>query len=45
MDKLIHFQRDLLSRISKTQKNFKKSPKERITKDYVESRLETLEQL
>ncbi|CAK1582087.1 unnamed protein product [Parnassius mnemosyne] len=45
MDNLIFCQEDLSSRIKKADVNFKKSPKERITKEYIESRLEMLEQL
>lgn len=45
MESLISFQDDLAKRITKATNNFKKSPKERLTRDYVESRLESLEQL
>ncbi|KAL0884187.1 hypothetical protein ABMA27_016192 [Loxostege sticticalis] len=42
MEALINYQDDLSSRIAKAQINFKKSPKERITRDYVTNRLEAL---
>ncbi|KAL0860192.1 hypothetical protein ABMA27_010499 [Loxostege sticticalis] len=42
MEALINYQDDLSSRIAKAQINFKKSPKERITRDYVNNRLEAL---
>lgn len=45
MESLINFQGDITSRISKARINFKKSPKERIIKEYVENRLEALDQL
>jgi hypothetical protein len=45
MDALLNCQSDLCSRIFKARTNFKKSPKERITKHYVESRLESIEHL
>lgn len=45
MDSLINFQSDLFSRITKARVNFKKSPKERLTKEYVESKLESVDQL
>ncbi|CAG9557948.1 unnamed protein product [Danaus chrysippus] len=45
MENIINFQEDLYERIVKAKTNFKKSPKERITKEYVDSRLENLEQL
>lgn len=45
MERLFNYQEDLFSRLKKARVNFRKSPKERITKDYVESRLETLEQM
>jgi hypothetical protein len=45
MDSLLSFQHDLSTRITKSRANFKKSPKERITEHYVESKLEALDQL
>lgn len=45
MESLISYQEDLSERIAKSRSNFKKSPKDRITKDYVENRLESLDQL
>lgn len=45
MESLLSLQDDLSKRIFKARVNFKKSPKERITKEYVEYRLESLEQL
>lgn len=45
MDALLNYQDDLCTHIFKARVNFKKSPKERITQHYLESRLEALEQL
>lgn len=45
MEALLNCQNDLCSRIFKARSNFKKSPKERISKDFIESKLESLEQL
>lgn len=45
MEQIINFQEELYSRIIKSKTNFKKSPKERITEEYVEGRLELLEGL
>ncbi|CAH2092373.1 unnamed protein product [Euphydryas editha] len=45
METSLNLQVDLSSRIFKARVNFKKSPKERVTKDYVMCRLESLEQL
>lgn len=45
MESLINIQYDLNLRIKKARVNFKNAPKERITKGYIETRLETLEQL
>ncbi|KAL0860934.1 hypothetical protein ABMA27_009466 [Loxostege sticticalis] len=45
MDALIKFQEELHTRIVKAQTNFSKSPKERITRQYVEGRLELLDQM
>lgn len=43
MDKLNAIQDDIYSKINKAQINYKKSPKSRITKSYVQTRLESLE--
>ncbi|CAK1594261.1 unnamed protein product [Parnassius mnemosyne] len=43
MEGLINVQLDLHNSIKKGLSNFKKSPKERLTKEYVEARLENLE--
>lgn len=43
MEKLIAIQVEIVEKVSKGHINFKKSPKERITMGYLESRLETLE--
>ncbi|KAL0852869.1 hypothetical protein ABMA27_012663 [Loxostege sticticalis] len=45
MDALIKYQEDLHTRMVKAQTNFSKSPKERITRQYVEGRLELLDQM
>lgn len=45
MEALVKMQIDIVERIEKAHKNFKKSPKDRITVPYLESRLESLEQL
>ncbi|KAJ0169553.1 hypothetical protein K1T71_014738 [Dendrolimus kikuchii] len=45
MESKIHLQCDLQKRIEKSFLNFKKSSKERLTKDYIESRLESLESM
>lgn len=45
MESLVNFQNDVYNRINKAKINFKKTPKERITKFYVESKLEALDQL
>lgn len=45
MDSILNYQNDLSKRIGKSKLNFKKSPKDRLTQDYIESKLETLEQL
>lgn len=45
MELIINYQNELCSRISKAKVNFKKSPKERITKEYLEGRLESVDQL
>lgn len=45
MQALLNCQDDVYGRIFKARANFKKSPKERITKHYVTSRLEAIEQL
>ncbi|CAK1589376.1 unnamed protein product [Parnassius mnemosyne] len=42
-DNYVKVQEDIASKIKKSQINFKKSPKERITKSYIETRLESLE--
>lgn len=43
-DNYIKIQEDLLSKVEKGMTNFKKSPKDRVTMAYIETRLETLEQ-
>lgn len=43
MSHYINLQEDIASKIIKAQSNFKKSPKERITRSYVETRIERLE--
>ncbi|XP_063827877.1 uncharacterized protein LOC135077272 [Ostrinia nubilalis] len=45
MERLENCQFDLASRIEKAKTNFKKSPKDRLTKEYLEGRLELLEGL
>ncbi|KAL0870822.1 hypothetical protein ABMA27_005746 [Loxostege sticticalis] len=45
MEALLDFQMELYERIIKAQTNFKKSPKERITKQHLEGRLELIEQM
>ncbi|XP_052751852.1 uncharacterized protein LOC113522552 [Galleria mellonella] len=45
MEGLLNCQKDIFNRISKAQINFKKSPKERITESYVETKLDNVEQL
>ncbi|XP_059053907.1 uncharacterized protein LOC131848156 [Achroia grisella] len=45
MEGLLNCQRDNFNRISKAQINFKKSPKDRITESYVETKLDNIEQL
>lgn len=45
MESLLNFQDDLSTRIGKARVNFKKSPKERLTEDYIASRLDSLEKL
>lgn len=45
MDSLINLQLDNKKNIEKGRLNYKKSPKERITLSYLETRLEALEQL
>lgn len=45
METLVHCQNDLSGRLFKARINFKKSPKDRINKDFIESKLELLEQL
>ncbi|CAG5007379.1 unnamed protein product [Parnassius apollo] len=42
---LIKIQEDIYNRLSKAKSNFKKSPKDRITKQYVETRLENIQEL
>ncbi|CAK1580256.1 unnamed protein product [Parnassius mnemosyne] len=44
MEALLNFLIELYERIIKAQTNFKKSPKDRITKQYLEGRLELIEQ-
>lgn len=45
MEKQITMQEDVYKRIIKAQSNFKKSPRDRVTIAYLETRLESLEQL
>lgn len=45
MQSLILIQEDRFENLVKSEKNYRKSPKERLTKSYVESRLESLEAL
>lgn len=45
MEELYDFQQDLFETLKRSELNFRKSPKERIKKAYVEARLENLEQL
>ncbi|XP_072948468.1 uncharacterized protein [Epargyreus clarus] len=45
MEAIVNLQVDLKARIIRAQTNFKKSPKERLTKEYLEGRLEALEAL
>lgn len=45
MESLIFIQEDVSTRIAKAKSNFKKSPKDRLNKDYVETRLQSLENL
>ncbi|KOB68375.1 Uncharacterized protein OBRU01_18441 [Operophtera brumata] len=45
MDSLIFLQEDVSKRIAKAKSNFKKSPRDRLSKDYVETKLQSLEQL
>ncbi|XP_028173256.1 uncharacterized protein LOC114362168 [Ostrinia furnacalis] len=42
MESLINYQDDLSSRIFKAEVNYKKSPKERLTRDYIDNRLQAL---
>ncbi|XP_013161253.1 PREDICTED: uncharacterized protein LOC106113074 [Papilio xuthus] len=44
-EKLLKNQTDLLGRLEKAQTNYKKTPKIRITKGYVDTRIDTLEKL
>jgi hypothetical protein len=44
MDTLVAIQEDINTKINKAQINYKKSPKTRITKSYLQTRLESLEQ-
>ncbi|XP_059058077.1 uncharacterized protein LOC131851578 [Achroia grisella] len=45
MDSLVNVQLDIQNRMSRARQNYKKSPKDRVTEQYVEIRLESLEQL
>jgi hypothetical protein len=45
MEALLNYQDDLCSRIFKARNNFKKTPRDRLTKHYFESKLQALEQL
>lgn len=45
MEALFSVQDELLENLSKAERNFKKTPKERIKRPYLETRLELLEQL
>lgn len=45
MESLVFLQEDVYSRISKNFSNFKKSPKERLTVDYINTKIEQLEAL
>lgn len=45
MEALLDFQIELYERICKAKSNFKKSPKDRITKQYLEGRLELVDQM
>ncbi|XP_045767032.1 uncharacterized protein LOC123868524 [Maniola jurtina] len=45
MEELVAFQNELLENLRRSDKNFRKSPKDRLRRAYLESRLEILEQL
>ncbi|KAF9801615.1 hypothetical protein SFRURICE_018025, partial [Spodoptera frugiperda] len=45
MDELLAYQKEVLDNLKKSEKNFKKTPKDRIKKSYLETRLDNLEQL
>lgn len=45
MDALLAYQKEVLDNLKKSEKNFKKTPKDRIKKPYLETRLDNLEQL
>lgn len=45
MDQILNFQDDLYSRIAKARTNFKKTAKDKLTKEYIEGRLEAVEHL
>lgn len=45
MEDMIMYQNELLENLRKTEKNYKKSPKDRIKRPYLETRLDLLEEL
>lgn len=45
IEELLVYQRELLDNLKNAEKNYKKSPKDRIKRTYLETRLETLEEL
>lgn len=45
MEDLLTYQEELLQNLQKAEKNYKKTPKERIKRSYLETRIEILEQL
>ncbi|KAF9415854.1 hypothetical protein HW555_006606 [Spodoptera exigua] len=45
MDALLAYQKEVLDNLKKSEKNYKKTPKDRLKKPYLETRLDNLEQL
>nr|XP_049699691.1 uncharacterized protein LOC110382053 [Helicoverpa armigera] len=45
MDTIIKYQKNLIENLGKAERNYKKTPKERIKRTYLETRLENLEEL
>ncbi|KAF9420857.1 hypothetical protein HW555_003043 [Spodoptera exigua] len=45
MDALLAYQKEVLDNLKKSEKNYKKTPKDRLKRPYLETRLDNLEQL